>query len=333
MNYQIKHYSKDLVLKNVINPNIIKNKISFTKQINWWVGQFVLLLDLWIENNDYIHGDIIKVAHFESWIENIIYVWLIDEVNDLIWWYEEKELRINWLASLFSREIYNISWNYEANINQDPYVTIQNIVTFVNLRYNYFTNSWSNTWVNANYDLNWTDCNKLINDITWLSANYYWYLDNFNLIFEVKPSTATHRCTLKKDIIELNNNNDWSEIFNRLILKYKTATATYNDTTSQTNYWIREKYINNSQIVDVWSANIFWANYLLENANPKKKTSLSINTKYAWFHNINPWESCKILNCKKQLWNNLIISKINYNQDIINIDIEGYDNFINLIKK
>jgi len=326
----IKLYDKDEIFKQTINPNIIKNDITFTKQINGWLWQLILILNVWLDNTDYIEWDIVKVLIDGS----LIYTWFVDEIEKIVSWFEETRLNIIWYVSLLKRIIYNVTWNYTATITQDPYTTASDIVTYFNTKYNYLTISWSTTWTSVSYDLNYTDSFKAIDDLNNLSSNYFRYLDNETLYFKAKPTTPTHYFTLQKDLVELDIEEDWSWIVNQLILTYKTGTKTYTDATSVTTYWLKEKYISNTQIWDVTSADEFWNKYIADNKDPIDKITLEVNSSYAnWIENINPWESCKIRNITKNIGNNLLISKITYNKDIIRIQLERFDNFIQLIKE
>lgn len=374
--YQIKLYDKDKVFKKNINPNILKNKISFNKQINWWLWQLSLLLNLkfdWLNykftNPDtweniiysFIQWDLIEIYIYTNKLQTLIYVWYIEEIIDNITDYQELQLKVNWLASLFKRLIYNVWWNYTSNINQDTFSTIEDIKDFVNLYYNYFTIEWWLTWITWSYDLNYTNCYDLIENINKLSENYYWYLDWYNLIYKEKPITPTHKFTLQKDVVELNIENDTTDMVNYLILTYKLWTVVYQDATSISTYWKREKYISDTQVATLLSANDFWNNYISKNKDPKQRIRLIINSKYAIIideflqnminnletytnnlqsypfykniHKIKPWETCKIRNIWKTLNNNLFITKVNYNKDIITLDLEEYQNFIWLIKQ
>jgi len=331
--YQIKIYNKLHIPKTNINLDIVKNKISFTKQINWGLWQFSLLLDLKFDY-DFIQWDLVEIYNFENKITNLIYVWYIEQIINKITDFQELELKINWLASLFKRIIYYVGWNYSANINQDTYTTINDIKNFVNTFYNYFSIDWILTWIIWNYILDFNNCFDLINNIKDLSENYYWYLDNYILRFKEKPTIATHIFTLQKDIIELNIEEDATDIVNFLILTYKTWTAIYTDTTSLSIYWRREKYIKNSQIADLNTANDFWNNYIIENKNPKQKIQLNINNeKYQNAYNIIPWNSCNVKNIDKVLNYNLLITKINYTQETTLLELEAFENFVQLIKQ
>lgn len=330
--YQIKCYDLAKVYKRTINPNVIKSRISFTKQINWWAWQLILQLDLSLDNSDYIQGDIIEVYNFASWSSNLVYVWYINEIIKKSTNYAETELRINWLASLLTKVIYNVAWNFTTTLSADPYVSAQAVVTYFNTKYNYLTASWSNTWVTINYTLDYTDSFKVIDDLNKLSQTYYWYLNNYTLNFKPKPWTATHTFTLQKDLVELTLEEDTSELVNKLYLTYNWWTNTYSDATSITTYWLRESYITDTSIANNASANEYWNKYITDNKNPKQKIKLTINN-LADINNINPWDTCKIRNSKKVFNDNLLISKIQYNQYSITLDLESFDNFINLIKQ
>lgn len=357
--YQIKHYDKDKTLIQTINPRIVKNEVSFTKQINWWLWQFSLSLALPITNDDYTEWDLIEVYSTINKVRNLIYVWYIEEIIREISTYEEIRLKINGLASLFKRIIYNVAWNYSPTLSWDPFTLVSDIITFINTKYNYFTVEGSLTWASVSYSANYTDCYSLITNLNNVASNYYWFLDNYTLIFKAKPSTAEHTFTVKKDLVELTIEEDAIWIVNSLILTYATWTKTYQDATSISTYWIREKNVTDTNIWNVTSADIYWAKYLAENKDPKKQTSIvvsdkfsswilvlsdfnqNLNTytlnisdyKYRTIENLKPWESCKIRNLKKQLSDNLIIQKITYNRDNIIVDLERFENFIWLIKQ
>lgn len=328
MKYQIKVYDKTKVFKKVINELLIKSEISFTAQINGWQWNINIVLDWLI--TDFIQSDIIEIYSINWSLRTLIYVWFIWEIQTNIKNFYETTLIVYGLFSLFNNILYNVSWNYTANININSYTIIQNIISLMNTNYNYFTISWISSII-ANYDLNHTNCLSLVNELQKINNNYF-YLDNYNLKFTSKPITATHFFTIWLDIEELNIDDDTTELVNSLILKYGAWTNTYNDTTSINTYWKKEKYIENTSLVNFQTADNYWNTYISENKNPKKKIRLVINRKFENYEIIKPWDTCKILNTKLNLNNNLQINKLNYTKDKLVIELEGYDNFINLIK-
>ena len=370
--YQIKLYDKDKTFKKVINSKIIKNNISFTKQINGGLWQFSLLLDLkfdyvwsYVDSEWEIYNitqwDIIEIYNFENKLNTLIYSWYIEEIITNISNFEQLELKINGLASLLKRLVYNVSWNYKTNLSGTSFDILNDIFDFVKIQYPFFSFSWFSPWVNVSIDNNFTDCFDLIKKIVDLNEDCYFYVDNYTIFFKQKPTSATHTFTLADNIVELNVETDTTDTCNYLILEYKTWVSIYQDATSISTYGKREKYVSNTQLADIDSANEFWNNYILKNKNPLEKTSLVINNKYLLnfqllleqltenlntytqnledffiyknIHNIKPWETCKIKNIKRNLNQNLLISKVSYNQYEIKLDLENYDNFIWIIKE
>ena len=154
---------------------------------------------------------------------------------------------------------------------------------------------------------------------------------------------------------------DALNIVNQLHLNYKTGTKTYSDATSISTYWLREKFISNTRIADVTSADEFGNWYIADNKDPKKKIVMTINSEFAYqkflivndltdqvnsytwtvndfftnksIDNVIPGESCKINNIESTLPSNLLITKKEYTPDKIKLYLEKFDNFISLIKE
>lgn len=357
-NMNIKLYSSSLVYKETINPKIVKNDISFASQINWWLGRLVLLLDLKIDDTTFEYWDIIKIEINSD----VLYAWLVEEINKNATNFEQLEIVCNWYASLLSRLIYDETWNYEVTKNDLASNIIDDIVDFYNTKYNYLSKDIEATTWNVNYKTNYTDLLRFTRWINDLSENYFWYVDeNWVFNFKEKPTLVKNRLTFEKDIFELKADEDSTQVVNQLIVERATATDVFNDAASQTTYWVRTKKITDKNILDLSSATDFANKYFEENASAKKKIKLIINN---WFkfnsylyvdemeltideytqtiddlfevkniENIEPWESLKILNLNHDLWDNLLIAKKIYNPYRIILDLENYDNFIELIKE
>lgn len=328
----IKLYSKSLVYKETINPDIIQNDISFSSQINWWFGVFILVLDLAITDTTFSFWDVIKIE--KDW--NVIYSWIVEEINQSATSSQYLEVLARWYASLLSRLLYNESYDYTIIKNDLASNIMSDIVDSFNVSYNYLTKNIALTIWNVQYE---TDYSTLLNVTDWvnnLAENYYWTIDSeWVFIFMEKPSTATHRITFEKDIFQFNVDEDSSEIVNKLFLVWASWTTATNESASATTYWVRAKKINDSQILDTASADIFIAKYFEENAQPKKKIQLVVDTTI-WntdLENAKVWESLNIVNLNHNLWNNLLIVKKTYTSYNITFDLESYDSFIKLIKE
>ena len=360
--YQIKSYDKDHALKQTVNPKIIKNRISFSSQINWWQGQFILSLDLPVDNTDFIQWDIIEINSLqEDWSLILIYSWFVDDIITKATNFESIDLKINWIFSFFSRFYYEESSDYSISKTDDPADIVDDIITFFNTKYNLLTWDTELLWTSVTYNTDNTDLFKFMNDLKDLSSNYYWFLGQNNILeFKEIPSSAKNIFTYKKDLFSITENLDWIWIRNRLILKYSWGQKVYNDASSQTTYWIREKFENKTEIWNVTSADEYAVKFFEENAQPKKKIKIQVNKNFTlksfftvwemtktvweytqtiwelfenlWIDSVNPWETCKIKNIEKDFWDNLLIAKKTYNQDKITLDLESYDQLIWLIR-
>ena len=337
--FVIKHYNNDLVFQRTLNPNILKNDISFSSQINWWQWQLKLNLDLPITNVFFTQWDIIKVYKFDDRTPNweLLYTWIIEDITKTATDYDEISLNITWISSLFKRLLYNESW-YVVNKNDDPWNIVEDIVDYFNTKHITLTKTWIvNLWDSVNYDFKYTDLLKAMWDLKDMSNNYYWFLGaDLDMTFKVKSWTADHLFTYKKDLFSVDIDERWMDIFNTFILNRKSWTTTYTDTNSISTYWLREKYLSNTQIADLTSADNFWNNYIAQNKDTKKNITLKVNSKYFYnnqtIENIYPWQICKIRNMELSLSDTLLINKVNYNPDYVTINLEKFDNFIELIQ-
>jgi len=354
----IKLYNSSLVYQKTINPKIVKNKIVFTSQINWWLWRLVLQLDLLINDTTFDFWDIIKIE--KNW--TVLYSGVIDEINKLTTNYQELEVVCNWYASLLARLIYNESGNYQVTKTDIASNIMSDVVDFYNTEYNYLTKDIETTSWTISYDADFTDTLKMTKAINDLTTNYYWFIDeNWVFNFKEKPTSVRNKLTFEKNVFQLTADEDNTTIVNQLILEWKTGTTVHNFTSSQILYWVRAKKITDTSIVDFASANAFALSYFDENAYPQKKIQLTITAWYEFeyayifddmeltfdeypetfdelvddktIENIQVWEKIKILNLNHNLGNNLLIAKKTYNDEQISLDLENYDNFIQLIKE
>ena len=105
--YQIKLYTKAKVYKKTINLTLIKNRINFTKQINGWLWQLTLVLNLWLSNTDFIQWDIIEVYNFDAWVWTFeTFVW----VNTILAWRLTTITRQIYCAKPFATRTVTLTW-------------------------------------------------------------------------------------------------------------------------------------------------------------------------------------------------------------------------------
>ena len=354
--YQFKLYTFAKVFKKVINPDIIKSGIRFSANINGGLGNFNISLNSPINDTSYTIGDIVEVTHFIGSAEIKIYAGYISEINRIITNNEEIELVCYGLNALISKVVYESAWNYSPTLSWDPYTLINTIITHANTRFNYFTVDGATVGSTVSYETQNNTSLGAISDITELADSHYFYVDKYSVQFNPLPTVATHTFTLAKDIIDLNISTDESSVSNRLILEYAGGTEVYEDSASIALYGARETYKQDTRITNLTTADEYGANFLLQNKDPVEKISLRLK-RLEWgewlpiddwweidtlgeidfigvksFYLIKPGESCKIRNIKNQ-YDNLIIHKIDYTDEICTISLNKYEDFISLIKQ
>lgn len=334
--YEVKIYELDWTFKETLLWTEIINDFSFSAQINWWQWEWIFELDKTFGNISYLIWDFVKVYvytdDYTSWL--LLYTWIINKITRKITgWIQTLQLSCLWLASILSF-IYFYSWSYAFNKNQDPAQTIKDVIDYFNTKYTagWIGYSWwniSNYWSSINIDFNYTKCFDAIKNLK-NATNYRWFLGaNWDMFFKQVPSSPTHTFTLEKDLDEIILEENWEKIINKHILNWKSWTATNSDPTSQTTYWLRELFENKTDIADLSSANIYWTNYIANNKDYKKKTSVIINNSYN-IESIKPWDTIKILNIDYTI-DNLQINKISYSSDKIRLELDQIDSVWNEI--
>lgn len=356
---QIKVFSKDKTFKRTLNPDIVMNELSISKQINWWEWEVRIAIDTPITSTLVSISDIIEVHEFSGWLDKLIYVWFVDQINLRSTSHEDVELIVYGLASLLQKVVYKHSWSYTATLTWDPWTLISWVVDYANSQlYGIFEKDIDTFWTSVSFDTNYANCMQIVKNLSELAEWFVWFLDGYTLRFFQKPTVPIYIFTLQKDIMELNIEDDSSELVNTLILTYKTGTKVYTDSWSVTLYWARQAHVSDTSIWDVTTADLYASAYFAENANPKRKVSLTISPEFtrrnrlidmilplqeyiqelqtytsrflSW---IKPWESCTIKNTALEIWDNLIISKTEYNQKYTKLYLESYDSIISLINK
>jgi len=331
--YQIKVYSLDWTYQKTISPSIIMSDISFSKNINGWTTDINIELDLKFGNSDFSNGQVVKISVFDdnnkSW--KLIYTGVINGVvRNANTNSETITLVCLWISSLLSQIIYDNAWRVFTKID-DPANIIKNIIDYINTIYTWwrFTYGW---WKIDTYgstieiDFNYTDCFsaiKKVKDVT----DFYFYIDqSWEIYFKAKPTTATHSLTNKKNVENIDMKEDIESLVNRVFVERKGGTIkTYQDTASQTTYWIKEKKISKTELWSVTSQDTFWDNYIAENKDPKKKTKVIVNNLYD-IDSIEPWSTIKIKNIEHTI-DNIQVLNVQYTPDKVTLSLDEYISF------
>lgn len=357
--FQVKHYNINNVFVDVIPPEIIKNEITFTAQKNGGQGQLNLVLNLWFTNNNFSYGEYIRVYVVNDYHPSgyLLYSGYIHDINFDYDGQESIELSVYGLWSLLTDVYYKSGGNLEFTQTDDPADIIKDVLVLHNTVYTGILSEWdiSNYGTTVAYNVSQINCFDTIKNVVDLAEWYYWYIDQRGKL-DFKPQGSTqHIFTYGKHIDSLTKNEN-SDIYNKLYLYYDWANKTYTDAASIALYWVREMVITDTTIDNVTTADAFAANYFAEHANPIDQVDFTISMLYKaqstrpfwedaddWddtdirgegaigsFELIKPGQMVKINNIATSIVGQ--VEKITYWIDKMQISLNKFDSFINLIK-
>jgi hypothetical protein len=360
--YQIKQYRAWSYIKT-INPDIIRSNITFSAQKNG--GQWQMTLEL-SENfviNDYIYNDMVKVYVFNGNNRSgkLIYTWFVQEITQIATTSEIIVLSIVWVVWLLTNIMYKGATPV-FNKNDTPVNIITDILSVYNTDAVYTITLWDTipTPTSVNMDFSYDTCYSAINKVMDLVDGYR-YVDQ-NQELHIRQTLTKHKPTYKKNIDSLEIRGDVN-IYNRLYLKYNWTEKIYNELTSQWVYGIVEKKIEDTNIKNVWTADIFATERFTQNAYPKSKTSIVVTDQYdsilwtirddtwildgTWLWNdtyvwdeymsvwsteyIEPWDGVRVNNFFEVVTG--AIEKLTYNNWFVTLELEKSENFIKLLKE
>ena len=364
-NFNYKLYDKDLNFKKVINPNLISSDINFTCQKNWWQG--ALLFSLSYVDDDINFWDIIKVFTSSLKVVNkLLYTWYIDEIDKFFDTGEWMTINAIWLWSNLNNIILKNSWwSRTFSITKKASEIITDIVNFANSIDNRIT-IWEiqeTTWnINVRFDNNncFTSLLRVVENTPW----FYFYIDeNWKVNFKEQSNNINYYTTFQRDLQSYQDDGR-SDIINKIYFSYDWWEKEYIDNASIAKYWIKEKTWSDLRINNEATADKFVERFFNENANPKENRRLVINREFkgkktlsfiwnnayrtwdssnftwddaenieaqVWIEFIEPWETIKILNFKKEVsW---IIEKLEFKKDFVILLLNKNYNFISLIKE
>jgi len=325
-----KIYTKAGIFKETIREDEILSDVNFDYQKNWWIWQITLKLNRDYSNIDIVESDFIKIYLFDENFINwkLIYTWIIEEINRN---YNELENSIDliarWLSSLLTRIYYKDWWNYTFSKTDTVSNIIKSIINYANTQYNWFNISWivDTVW-NITIDFDYNDCLNAINKVVELTDLFYYIWSDWIVYFNTTPTT--HKLTAQKHIQSIDINEDWSEIINKVIVKYNWWTTSWENSSSISQYWLLEKVYTKT---DLWLAEATsFINEELAKNQLKQKTSIEVNSQYI-LENLKPWDTIKINNLNYSI--NTTIEKISYKTDIATIYLDRYDSIWLILNK
>lgn len=366
--YNIKIYSQAGAYKTTINPKKIKSDISFSEELNWWQGNITISLDFPYNYNLIGKWDIIKVnvidELYPKWKPRYWgYVEYINRINDED--SERIELSILWLFTLLNEVMYkSISqWGaYDFSITDDPRDIVWEIIDNFNTVYPFWW-SWllikDIEWYGSNVTIPFTYVDSLsaIKTVQELIGRQFFIDENRTVKFKPKTDGATHTFKLDNELVSINSSETILNLVNRFfVTRNWWITKTYEDLTSQSLYWIREKWERKDDIVEESVQDAYWNQYIADNKDPKAESKLLINYKYksisyniwddtkiwddsdiwqdVWkiinTEDIRPWDFVKTLNTKYNI-NGVKIQKLDYNPEYITLYLDKYVWLSNLL--
>lgn len=339
--YQVKVFEKDgITLIETINPNEIRNKISFKSSMNSGLGELRIVLNR--KFDDYDEGgmvdiiNIVKVFEFDAVNINpkLIYTGFVSQYTPFTKGDADGvEMTCLGLISMFKFSKFTDGGNFTFSRSaEDPSVTMQAIVDSFDLDYS---------------DLVTTNLTSIGTDITptfekqdhfqalqqtfeQTGGGHYWTLDENGVLNLVEnPTTATHTFTIGKDVQGINTEKSSEEVINNVTLFYGAllgSSINSTDAISINNYGKREEIFNDSNITDATTAQQFVDQKIAENKDLKIKAIVQLNQDFN-FENISPGDTCKILNRNADdttFSNNMQIISTSYTPEIMTLQISAF---------
>lgn len=171
------------------------------------------------------------------------------------------------------------------------------------------SNSWKSVLEKI---LSLTNMNFYITDKVYLTNNY-----------------KTHRLTFQNTVSSITIEESNRDLFNKHYVNYNSWSYVGENLASQQLYWIRAKFIADSQIVNEPTAQQRINILLNETSQPRYSTKIVVNNKYP-LETIMPGDLVQIGNI--DLWLSVRpIEKVNYDMDSVSIDLDCVKDFDSVI--
>lgn len=140
--------------------------------------------------------------------------------------------------------------------------------------------------------------------------------------FYPKPLEAIHKFTYGRDVDKIQVKEDAEKVVNDYTVKYAGGTINESDFESQWTYGIKELIEEKSDIQDSTSAQNYADDYLADNKDSKKTTTITVNSSYD-IESIVPGDTVQVRNFDYEI-DNLQVTKITYDSDTIQLSLEDF---------
>ena len=264
-------------------------------------GNYYQTAEYW-SNIGIEHGDIIKIVDpnkniatkvdtgggdfYVSVQDQPIYSWIVIEIShNILSNWESHNIEVIGIQSYLNYVLYT---NWSSNSftkNADPSDILKEIIDLV--PYLSYTGSSIETyWSSLSIEFDNLSCMESVKQVIDTTGRLISYDADWVVYFyeEEASPTPDHKFALGREIVEVNDSLKSHELYNSIILHHKNAWAwhdhLYEDLTSQSTYWVREKYIEKLSIENEDTADIFASAYFSRYAYPIQELSVSISNKY-----------------------------------------------------
>ena len=224
-----KDWSKKWIIKSSWAKSELVSGISFTSSINSSQWEINLVLNRDYKDISIIATDFIKIyivdINFPTW--KLIYTWIVEEINRNYKADENNlELIVRWFWSILNRKYYNTGGAIFTKTDTASNI-IKEIISNFNTQFGY---TWINdslvetTVWNITIEIDNTTSFDSMNLVIEQNTDYYFYIDStWNVIFKLKDdSIISHKFTAKKDLQNLDINEDSSPYIEEDIIKTDT---------------------------------------------------------------------------------------------------------------
>jgi len=337
--FLIKIYNLDWTFKSSasISEDEIASDISYTENINGGQGMLKVLLNRNFNDTSIEKSNFVKVFMFDDNSPNwrLIYTWIIEAIKRIYTSnVNQIELICRGLWSLLTRLFFEKSSSKTFSENKDPGNIVKDVITYFN---GVYTWNWlSDTgvtllWSNTSIDFDFTTCLEAIENLAESSGFYFLIKEDWNVIFQVKQATVTHKFKAWKELQQLIITEDTANLQNNIFVDFSTWQGTDSDATSATTWGKRELLEDRNDINLQATADTTASNILADKKNPKQKVSIQINKKFI-LEDIKPWDNIKVLNIDYVI-DNVQIQKITYTPELVTIQLEEFDSLGKILNK
>lgn len=309
--FTIKTYSLSGDLIKTISPRDVMGDISWSSQINGWQWEIRVRLSGYI--GTFIDGEILRVFVTNEYYPSgkCVYTGVITKTVYEYWKNEYTEIVALGLHVLFGFKLH-------PNGTKSGTVSsiLSDIIDVMNTSYgNIFTKDIEATSNTASINLEYQNVSSALSKIS--VDGYSWNIDwEGKFIWKQNSLQAVHRLSLGWTIEKMTSSFDREEMRNRVIVKYSSGVTTSEDLSSISESFLREEYIENTDITTLWYSQTFW-NSKLQDSKPTMKISVSSYDIYS----ILPGHFIRILNTNLPIENISHVFRINYRKDGADIEL------------